>query len=100
MAQLSAPDPAAVYDLTLADVLVQQVHDSNGSSNDRLVFDYGRIGLITKTQDPTGALTVSSSFGFNIATNTAIDPATLPTPTPSQTVRLARLSSTAPTPSA
>ena len=75
-------DPAAVYDLTLTDVLVQQVHDSEGGGDDRLVFDYGKIGLITKAQDPTtGALTVSSSFGFNVATGTAIDPATLPAPT-------------------
>jgi VCBS repeat-containing protein len=75
-------EASAVYDLTLADVLVQRVHDSDGVDDDRLVFDYGRIGLVTKAQDPvTGALTTVGSFGFDLVGNVAIDPATLPRPT-------------------
>src|SRR6187455_3107015 len=74
-------EQTAVYDLTLADVVVQRVHDSDGVADDRLVFDYGRIGLVTKAQDPvTGALTTVGSFGFDLAGNVAIDPASLPKP--------------------
>ena len=71
-----------VYELTLADVVVQLVHDGEGVGDNRLVFDYGRIGLVTKAQNPvTGALTPVGSFGFNVTGNMAIDPATLPKPT-------------------
>ena len=72
-----------VYDLTLADVVVQQVQDSNGVGDDRLLFDYGRIGLVTKAQNPqTGALTPSGSFGYDLTQNVVIDPSTLPVPVP------------------
>ena len=76
-----------VYDLTLADVVVQQVQDSNGVGDDRLLFDYGRIGLVTKAQNPqTGALTPSGSFGYDLTQNVVIDPSTLPVPVPGTTL--------------
>jgi hypothetical protein len=37
---------AAVYDLTLADVALTQLHDGSGGS-DALSFAYQRLGLIT-----------------------------------------------------
>ena len=82
-----------VYDLTLADVVVQQVQDSNGGGDDRLLFDYGRIGLVTKAQNPqTGALTPSGSFGYDLTQNVAIDPSTLPVPVPGTTLPAATAS--------
>src|SRR5262245_32881321 len=78
-------DSQAVYDLTLADVLVRQVHDEDGGS-DRLAFDYDKIGLITKhVPDTGGAAVPAGSFGFDLSTHTAIDPDTLPKPTPGLT---------------
>ena len=70
-----------VYELTLADVVVQLVHESDGTDDDRLLFDYDRIGLITKAQNPvTGALTTVGSFGFDLTGNVTLDPLTLPKP--------------------
>ena len=67
--------------MTLADVVVQLVHESDGTDDDRLWFDYDRIGLITKAQNPvTGALTTVGSFGFDLTGNVTLDPLTLPKP--------------------
>jgi len=69
----------AVYDLTLADVGVTQLHDAN-SGNDALSFAYQRLGLVTQTQNADGSFSPGSSFGFDVATETAIDPTSLPAP--------------------
>jgi type VI protein secretion system component Hcp len=53
--------PTAVYDLTLADVLVRQVHDEDGGT-DRVAFDYSKIGLITHAVTDTGMVIPAGSF--------------------------------------
>src|SRR5258708_2507153 len=70
---------AAVYDLTLADVALTQLHDGSGGT-DALSFAYQRLGLVTQTQNANGSLSPASSFGFDVATNLVIDPTSLPAP--------------------
>src|SRR5262245_28368395 len=57
-----------VYDLRLADVQVAVYSDTN-AGQDRLEFDYGRIGLSTRSQNADGSLNDPQSFAFNLATN-------------------------------
>ena len=71
----------AVYDLTLADVVVTQLHEGNGG-NDSLSFDYQKLGLITRVQHADGSTAPGGSFGYDVARNQIIDPPTLPTPSP------------------
>ena len=70
-----------VYDLRLADVLVSRVDEGDGGS-DSLSFDYSQVGLITHVQKADGSIAPGASFGFNLATNTTINPASIGTPTP------------------
>ncbi len=57
---------AVVYDLRLGDVFVtgNSVSTGGGTPATSLSFNYGQIGLVTAT----------SSFGYDIATDTAINP--------------------------
>src|SRR5262245_495201 len=57
-----------VYDLRLADVQVAVYSDTN-AGQDRLEFDYGRIGLSTRSQNADGSLNDPQSFAFNVATS-------------------------------
>ena len=75
----AAPQP--VFDLTLGDVTVASVHEESGV-NDSLVFDYGQIGLVTRSQTPNGTTETTGSFGFDLTSNRAIDPASLPSLSP------------------
>jgi VCBS repeat-containing protein len=69
----------AVYDLTLVDASVAQLHEGNGG-HDSVSFDYQQLGLITQVQQPDGSTAPGESFGYDVARNLAIDPATLPIP--------------------
>ena len=70
-----------VYDLRLADVLVSKVDEGNGGS-DSLAFEYRQVGLITHVQQADGSIVPGASFGFDLAANTTINPASIGTPTP------------------
>ena len=59
----------------------RRAHDSNGP-NDSLTFDYTQLGLITKVQQANGSIAPGDSFGYDVARNRVIDPASLPTPSP------------------
>ncbi|HEV8677807.1 MAG TPA: Hint domain-containing protein, partial [Stellaceae bacterium] len=72
---------AAVYDLTLADVTLTGLVDHLGV-HDLLRFDYQQLGLTTKVQNGDGSFSPGDSFGFDLAANTEIDPASLPSPSP------------------
>jgi VCBS repeat-containing protein len=72
----------AVYDLTLADVTLTQLHEGNGG-NDSLSFDYQKVALVTQAQNANGTLSPAGSFSFDVATN-QIDAGSLPTPSPRQ----------------
>jgi type VI protein secretion system component Hcp len=63
----------AVYDLRLGDVLLtgDSLATGGGAPSSSLSLNYQSIGLVT----PSG------SFGYDTATNTAINPATIATPT-------------------
>jgi type VI protein secretion system component Hcp/Ca2+-binding RTX toxin-like protein len=68
--------PAKVYDLTLADVAVTKVADSDNDGYS-LSLDYGKIALVTNGIDATGQPTTNGEFGFDVVNNTEIDPFTL-----------------------
>jgi type VI secretion system secreted protein Hcp len=69
--------PQTTYELTLDDVTVAAVQDGGGT-DDLLVFDYARIGIVTHAQQPDGSTVVSGSFGFDRTTNAVIAPPSLP----------------------
>jgi VCBS repeat-containing protein len=69
----------AVYDLTLVDASVTQLHEGNGG-HDSLSFDYQKLGLITQVQQPNGSTAPGEIFGYDVAKNLLIDPTTLPLP--------------------
>lgn len=62
-----------LYDLRLGDVLLtgSSLSAGGGAPASSLSFNYRQIGLVTST----------SSFGYDLATDAAIDPATIATPT-------------------
>jgi type VI protein secretion system component Hcp/Ca2+-binding RTX toxin-like protein len=68
--------PAKVYDLTLADVAVTKVADSE-SDGYSLSLDYAKIALVTMGIDATGQPTTNGAFGFDAVNNTEIAPFTL-----------------------
>src|SRR6185437_10027286 len=68
-------------DLNLADVLVQQVDDTNGAGFS-VAFDYRDISIVTKGQTSTGQVTQTGSFGWDTLTNTKFDPADMPSISP------------------
>ncbi|HEX6980612.1 MAG TPA: type VI secretion system tube protein Hcp [Alphaproteobacteria bacterium] len=74
--------PQTIQELTFGDVIITAVHDESetddGVSDDSLSFDYARIGVVTHDQAPDGSIEVSGSFGFDRASNSTIDPASLP----------------------
>ena len=72
----SGERPMTVFELTLGDVHVTQVTD-NGET-DQLAFDYRRIWVETRGQSPDGSIGPTSSFGFDLATNTEIDTSSKP----------------------
>src|SRR5262249_7354387 len=63
----------AVYDLTLVDASVTQLHEGNGG-HDSLSFDYQKLGLITQVQQPNGSTAPGEIFGYDVAKNLLIDP--------------------------
>jgi len=71
-----------VSTLTLADVQVSELHElgaddglaGDGLTDDSLSFTYGQIGLVTRSQDETGAFGPDQSFGFDVARNLVIPP--------------------------
>jgi len=67
----------AVYDLNIADVLLTGVTAQNSPGLD-ISFDYNKISLVTDGTGPFGNLVQTGSFGWDIATSQAIDPATMP----------------------
>ncbi|MCW1384101.1 Ig-like domain-containing protein, partial [Novosphingobium sp. KCTC 2891] len=76
--------PRTVFDLTLNDVAVSSVSSGDsagGESSIQASFGYSRIGLVTTSQNADGSLGAQQSFGWDIAANKAIDPATLTAPT-------------------
>ena len=60
---------------------MSKVDEGNGGS-DSLSFDYRQVGLITHVQKADGSIVPGASFGFNLATNTTINPASIGTSTP------------------
>ena len=60
---------------------MSKVDEGNGGS-DNLAFTYKQVGLITHVQQADGSIVPGASFGFNLATNTTINPASIDTPTP------------------
>ena len=73
--------PMTVFELTLGDVHVTQVAEDGGTGDgetDQLAFSYDRILVETTGQNPDGSIGTTSSFGFNLATNTEIDTSTKP----------------------
>jgi type VI protein secretion system component Hcp len=75
--------PRTVFDLTLNTVVVSSLAAgvaAGSPANLSLAFDYGQIGLVTTTQNKDGSLGGQQSFGWDIATGKAIDPASLDTP--------------------
>ena len=68
--------PAKVYDLTLADVAVTKVADSD-TDGYSLSLDYGKIALVTKGIGAAGQPTQNGAFGFDAVNNTEIAPFTL-----------------------
>jgi VCBS repeat-containing protein len=61
-------------------VALTQLADGSGGS-DTLSFAYQRLGLITQTQNQDGTFSPATSFGWDLARNLQIDPASLPAPT-------------------
>ncbi|MCW1384100.1 type VI secretion system tube protein Hcp, partial [Novosphingobium sp. KCTC 2891] len=77
-------NPGTVFDLTLNDVIVSSVSGGDSPGGDAAVsvlLGYSRIGLVTTSQNADGSLGAQQSFGWDIAANKAIDPATLTAPT-------------------
>jgi hypothetical protein len=52
-------------------------------------FHFGKIGLVTTSQNPDGSLGADQTYGWDIAPNEAITPAALDAPTPSPSVDIA-----------
>lgn len=73
-----------VYDLTLNNVIVTSAQQSASSGGDgpfsSYSFAYEQIGLVNTVVNPNGSLGANLEFGWDLATNKAIDPGTLATP--------------------
>ena len=59
-----------VYDLSLGNVTVQDVHDGSSAGNNSVVFDYDQIALQTQGAQSDGTVVPSTSFSRDIATGT------------------------------
>ena len=76
--------PEVVYDLKLNNVSVTSANQSEGtsvSSFNSFSFDFNKIGLVTTSINPDGTLGASQSFGWDLKTVSAINPASLASPT-------------------
>ncbi|MFC0588212.1 type VI secretion system tube protein Hcp [Novosphingobium aquiterrae] len=76
---------SVVYDLTLNHVLVSSVQQSDASDGDSVDYsfinlNYGQIGLVTTSLNPDGSAGTQHSFGWDLTTSKAIEPADLLTP--------------------
>src|SRR5262245_10709181 len=67
--------PGKVYDLTLADVQVTKVADSENDGYS-LSLDYGKISLLTNGIDQTGRPSQNGKFAYDVANNVGIVPFT------------------------
>jgi type VI protein secretion system component Hcp len=67
---------AKVYDLTLADVGVTEVADSEGDGYG-LSLEYSKIALVTNGIDATGTPTKNGEFGYDVTNHTEIAPFSL-----------------------
>ncbi len=75
--------PQTVYDLTLNDVLVSSVSmgaAAGGVPGVSASFDFGEIGLITTSINRDGSLGAHQSFGWDLITNSPINPTSLDEP--------------------
>ena len=71
----SATQPV-VYDLTLADVFVTNVAESEDDGYS-LSLDYGKISLVTNGIDATGKPSQNGEFGYDVINNAEIAPFSL-----------------------
>lgn len=72
-----------VYDLTLNQVLVKGINNTNSAGSDsvsHVTFDFGKIGIVTTGQNPDGSAGDVQSFGWDLTTDAALDPVNLVTP--------------------
>jgi Ca2+-binding RTX toxin-like protein len=65
-----AEDGQTVYDLRLANVMVSRVTDGDGV--DHLEFNYNKVSLTTRKQNPDGSLGAEQTVSWDVAKNTAI----------------------------
>ncbi len=71
-------NPTAVYDLTLSDIVVQNVSDTSGDGFS-VDLDYRKIELVQKGVNSSGTLVMTGQFGWDRLTATSYTPAaTLP----------------------
>jgi VCBS repeat-containing protein len=68
--------PGKIYDLTLADVQVTKVADSENDGYG-LSLDYGKISLLTNGIDQTGRPSQNGEFAYDVANDVGIVPFTL-----------------------
>ena len=71
-----AKSSTAVYDLTLANVLVTKVADAEGDGYS-LSLDYSKIALVTQGIDGAGKISQNGAFGYDLAAAKAIAPFSL-----------------------
>jgi len=76
----AGPNPLALYDLTLSDVIVRRV--SEAYNRDSVAFDYASFELITRGHNNFGAVVQTGAIGFDRATGTAFTPTGLPSLAP------------------
>ncbi|MEO6839708.1 MAG: Hint domain-containing protein, partial [Bradyrhizobium sp.] len=69
---------AAVYDLEVANVVINKIDDTQAPSY-TIDFNYSQIGLITDSQSNTGQVTPTGSSGWDIVENKSISATSLPT---------------------
>lgn len=65
-----------VYELTLNDLIVSSVQEQSdaGDTTASLSFNFSKIGLVTTGINPDGTPGDRLEFGWDLATNTALDP--------------------------
>ena len=66
----------AVYDLNLASAQIASVSDLSIGLG--VSFDYKEVSLVTRGENGSGTLVQTGSFGWDLATNQAIDPKSMP----------------------
>jgi type VI protein secretion system component Hcp len=76
----AGPNPVAVYDLTLSDVIVHGIIQESGGTS--VTFDYARVELMTRGQTNAGSFVATGTFGFDRVTNTTYTPTSLPSLAP------------------